>query len=424
MISLYNIPTNDITIRPRILIKELNKIFKTLKDDFRYKKEEYMRTLNIIIRELKYNINKSYFWYLISSETICSHIFTTNSKKFGMMCAKRVDINCKQDKYKCAEHVNNNYISKKRNKDGKILCKDLNKKQEPCELEGKYDGMCIYHFKIYNKIDTIKNAHNIYKKNKIKYDTEYNLHKEETEPKNIINEKIIKKTPKIDITNYIHEIINKSVNIDDLYQIIKKNNKPNISNNMLNFNESFQSISKYIKQINKENIEYKYQEKIDDEIMSSWNVSSLDEVNNIINKYRTLCKIYPNDVEQDLYDINETISYIDNIIHENNKQKEDIIDSLNNKYNELNIQNDKKIIDINYKVITKIINNNTYINISYLEEKLNNYNNKFKEFKQEIEDDFPNIYNKIKGYFEIQQDIFNTDIERNIEFSKIISEFL
>ena len=127
MIPLYNIPTNDITIRPKILIKELNKIFETLKDDFKYKKEEYMRILNIIIRELRYNINKTYFWYLISSESICSHIFTTNSKKFGMMCAKRVDIDCKQDKYKCAEHVNNNYISKKRNKDGKILCKDLNK---------------------------------------------------------------------------------------------------------------------------------------------------------------------------------------------------------------------------------------------------------------------------------------------------------
>lgn len=349
IISFYNVPKNDITIRPIIMINEINKIFTKIKDDFEYKNEKYMKVLHTIIGELRYNINKQYFWYLISSEKICSHTFTTNSKKFGMMCGKRIDITCKKDKYKCSEHVNKNHIPKKRNKDGKVLCKNLNKHKKPCELEGKYEGYCKYHY----KPDNNTNIKEVIKKNIETMDKINNTNK----CNNFL--KRVKKKENIVISfngeyNYIKEIVDKSFNVDKLYEIVEE-----VKNNNINY--------------------------------------ILEPLNNVIKEIKE---------ENNLF-LQKTKKVLD-------KEKEDKSDNL--------IFDKSLLIGINsYDVITKIINNSTYVSINYLEKQLKTYNLKFKNFEKEIKDDFPKIYKKLHGYFEIAEDTFNNDIKRVIEYSKIIS---
>lgn len=77
-----------------------------------------------------------------------------------------------------------------------------------------------------------------------------------------------------------------------------------------------------------------------------------------------------------------------------------------------------------YEVITNIIENKTYINITYLTNSLNNYNMKFKNFKEEIHNDFPNYYKRLKGYFDLIEQELDYDIIRNIEMAKLKSKFI
>lgn len=128
--------------------------------------------------------------------------------------------------------------------------------------------------------------------------------------------------------------------------------------------------------------------------------------------------------------INNIINYIDEDINKIQKDKTNIHDFinkcekvLNNNYSEnfnLNILDIKN----SYEVITNIIENKTYINITYLTNSLNNYNMKFKNFKKEIHNDFPNYYKRLKGYFDLIEQELDYDIIRNIEMAKLKSKFI
>lgn len=453
MIPLYNIPKNDITIRPKVMIDEFNNILNNIKASINYYNDEiYMKVFLMVVREIKYNINKQHFWYLISSEKICSHVFTDNSNKFGNICGKRVDIVCNKDKYKCSEHVNKSHNPKKRSKTNKKICKELNKNKEPCNLEGKYEGYCIYHYKSVNNIDTINNTHKIIKekekyllnidskhfkeyKNYLynldnydniiyqMYNSEYITYKKYLEKNNDDDyySLIIKNTmnqslyicPNCKDLLYEHEVGAKNGNYR-LYNIC--NNCINMfdDNGMIRNDITTYTISTERGIIIKEN-NININEYIKEMISKSVNIDNL---------YNFIENNKKNSIEYILEPLKETIN---NIKDENldfiNKCEEII------NYNiDLDINNNTNRYFFNcndsYKVITNIINNNTYININYLEKVLICYNLKFKNFKKEIEDDFPDYYKRIKGYFEIQEDIFNEDIKRNIEFAKIKSIFI
>lgn len=128
----------------------------------------------------------------------------------------------------------------------------------------------------------------------------------------------------------------------------------------------------------------------------------------------------------EIYFENNKINNIDEDINKMQKNKTNIYDFINKCEKVLNNNYNENMLDIknSYEIITKIIENETYINITYLTNSLNNYNMKFKNFKKEIQNDFPRYYKHLKGYFDIIEQDLDYDIIRNIEMAKLKSKFI
>lgn len=128
----------------------------------------------------------------------------------------------------------------------------------------------------------------------------------------------------------------------------------------------------------------------------------------------------------EIYFENNKINNIDEDINKMQKNKTNIYDFINKCEKVLNNNYNENMLDIknSYEIITKLIENETYINITYLTNSLNNYNMKFKNFKKEIQNDFPRYYKHLKGYFDIIEQDLDYDIIRNIEMAKLKSKFI
>lgn len=185
------IPENDISISP----KRLYNIIKKLLDnemDYYDDNEKFTKLLKSVKKNMLDRLKKRYTWQtIVLSEKVCEHIYGENSNKFGQICGARIDIHVNSDnkKYRCSMHIDNKHIPKARNIDINKKCKSLKKNGDPCKMEGKYKGYCIYH----------------YDKNKIE---------------KLQKEVLILNTEKI--CNISNEITRNSINIDSLYNIIEK----------------------------------------------------------------------------------------------------------------------------------------------------------------------------------------------------------
>lgn len=368
-----------ITIIPNLLIKYINNIILDIKGDIDVDQDIIRNKYQLyIINEVYNRINELFnncsFWKNIMNIHYCDFKYKNGIKK-GLFCGKSIDIVCEDGKnyYKCSRHISKKYYKPIKKKDSTKLCLALNNKGEKCNSYKKYGNYCCYH-KDYLFFDEISLF--------------------------------------CDIKYIVPNITEQDIDILD----IKYNMEVCLENNC--FNKSV---------INEDlcNEHIEEQRSVHENI----EINTIKEINDFQFTFQFDNKnikknILPNELDYILYNIDETIKEIkeDNNIFIK-KCNETINESIINKIDKDIILDISKIENV-YEVITNIISNKTYININYLEKSLITYNNKFKEFKKEIKEDFPKYYKYIKGYFEIMEKIFDGDIKRNIEMAKIKSKFI
>lgn len=192
------IPQNDISITPIKIKKFINDLFDREIKHYDYN-TEYKKLLanvkDIFISEL----SKTFLWQKdLLSYRNCDHIFTDNSKLHGTICGRRINIITDGDNYQCSVHIKKSkYKPNKRNVDDSLRCPGINMKGDRCGLRKKkeYNGYCVFHYKD-NKIFSLENE--------------------------IIKEK------KINLNNYIKDMIYYNMNMDFIYDYIERNKKDNI----------------------------------------------------------------------------------------------------------------------------------------------------------------------------------------------------
>lgn len=378
-------PFKGLTIMPIILINKIKNIFDDIKNDIEIDKnidiennsfnpdkyKFYDELFDIIQTKIINSFNSSYFWALVMNEKICDYKYKSG-KNAGTICGKRIEIECynKNGYYRCAKHISTKIYesSSKKHIETKYLCVENSKHGTRCKFSRKYGDYCIYHYKKINNIDNIKDVNKIYEERNAY--NEYKIYLEKVNSnydyydmiikKSIIN--INKENNKIDINEYIKYMLKQTIPEDILYNNILKHN---INKNDSNVLESLDNIINEMKFKN----------------------------NMLFEKTRKVLEI--KNIESKNIDL-------DNFIYKSNE-------FIKNKY--INLNDFKSKID-----------EVSFIPIKLYKNTLINYNNKFREFKKEIKDDFPNIYyNKLYGYFDIMEDTFNKDLIRKLNKAELES---
>lgn len=367
---------------PEYITKNIENIFVDIKTNIESEKKIYLENnnnelyikycnykeaFNLIYNSFMHCIyNKYLFWESNMNHRICDYKYKKGTYA-GLFCGRTIDIKCTDNngRWRCSKHISTKYHEPKPLNvpiEERCISYIYNGK-EKCKFRKKYDMYCKFHYSKINNID-LNNVEKYYKKE--------------------LNKDNFKKE--------IKEIINKSVNINNLYDIVY-------------------------------NTKNKTYYDINEEIYLLGNIE-INGLNNYID--HKFLEIKNNNIDCLLEPLIETINKNkkdNNIFMQKCKLIDKNIDIVkNDKRTDLDWFNSN--IDNVHKVITKIINNKTYVNITYFEEKLINYNMKFKDFKKEVAEDFPKIYKLLKGYFEIMENIFDNDITRNINMAKIISVFI
>lgn len=143
------LPKNEITITPEKLYNLIIDIIDTNIISYDYN-EQYIKLLKDLKNEIGYELKKTYNWSTVMlSHKVCDHIYTENSKEYGNMCGKRIDIKTNDKNYKCSIHVEKSkHTPKKRKVDDSLRCPGLNMYGEQCRLrkQNKYNGYCRYHY--------------------------------------------------------------------------------------------------------------------------------------------------------------------------------------------------------------------------------------------------------------------------------------
>lgn len=361
------IPINDvIPIVPKSFLYKFTNLLNDIHEDFLCDQIEprrtyYLQCFNIIKKRTIDLFNSKLFWELNMNYDYCDHFYKSGLMAYTF-CGKKIEIITDDGKkhFKCAKHISKKYYIPKKVRDEKILCISNNKYGDRCNKYKHYDDYCVTHYAKIHNIDNLKHVDKIYKEKK----------------NNIIFNEEITTLFNIDedIFNYeinsTHKLIYKHIIIDD-------------------------EVTYYVKDIL--NIELNLEIYFEN-----------NKTNNIINNVINNLDENINEIQKDKINIYDFINKCEKV--------------LDNNYKNINLN----ILDINnpYEVITNIIENNTYINITYLTNSLNNYNIKFKNFKEEIYNDFPNYYKRLKGYFDIIEQDLDNDIIRNIEMAKIKSKFI
>lgn len=394
------IPNKDIKVIPKNQYKEILKLFENIYEDFIIdqdviKKKYYLQAFNIIKKEILNLFTSKLFWKLYSLSTkCCEHIYGYNSKYCGEICGRTIELKFDGYNYKCSRHIGVKHIPISNNIPNDKKCKGFTKYNKPCKRRSTNGNFCIYHCnkELLKKVDVFEKER---------------FHKD------------------------IKEIIEKGVDVDCIYNIIN-----NIKENKILLNQEIDILS---------NIEYNnsfYLEKIDEIDIRYNNGICIEQYNNMFicdNKAEIGEDICINHIEeQKSIDSDININYVDIILEDvyeninelNNVKKDNLefIDKCKKIECNKNLESVKNKLIINsnnhIKVITNILENSTYINISYLMEILNKYNIKLKELIKELQKDFPKYYKRIKGYFEIFMEDIEIDIIRKIEIAKINSVFL
>lgn len=475
------IPEKEITISPKSLISVINRsiieIVKDITSPYNIEIPE-----NTIKKMFENNMKLSLNWQCILSAKRCMYLYTDNSRKCFTLCNAKIQrdtsiddpMNKGENKFFCYDHVKGCIPSfrKRKYKDPNITyCVKYNKKGNPCSNTAILVGnICREHYKLQNgipKYEKITIPKSLYIKNfSIDFSQSY-WHEYQTSCNDFVNyihNDYVKTYEDYDNFSYKFYIENKKEKIE-----VEKNNYSNFSNfsnpghltcfknnqeeikdpkiennsidcvlsisdislegrlnkfndKILNFNNKFKSITSYIKDIYEENISFKKDEKKDNEIMSEWEVSSLEEVTDIIKKYRShICQIHPDDIEQDLYD---------NIY---NQIYDETIQDICNKYNFKNINEMDNFInkysvhicdDIKEKIIYKDSFNGKKINIENLKE----YYNKLYNMENYIKSNKKILYNyknkKCRSFYYNENDIRYLLEELNILYENVYDDIM
>lgn len=357
----HYIPENDLTVMPRTFTRYLYDIFeKLLKDELN---KYNISIINNIYKKIREEIENYSFWYKISSLKFCCYQFTDrNVDNITKICGKRIDIKYgKNDPNRfLCAKHNRSHISKSIKIDENNRCTEIKRNGEQCRYSIGINGICVKHYKFNNNIKHIKE---------------------------------------------VHEKIN----------IIKE------------FNKTYCDIEGELNILNSINI---YEDILSPKCLKRKRNNDL--LNICTPHLEKRVKIHKNNYIEDIIQIvDDELDHIFDYLEDIKKETNNFIINCNNTINKkiVNIFDDDIVFDISNpneinEIITNIINNKTYININYLEKSLKNYNIKFKQFKNEIKDDFPKYYKKMEGYFNLMENIFDYDIIRIIEFAKINSIFL
>lgn len=412
------IPEQRLNIIPKNQYYQLKQLFDNIYQDWIIDQDEERRKyfimfFNIIKKEVENMFLNKSFWIIYSMDyNYCTHI-----NKKGEICNRRIDIKVENlnGKWKCYQHISKTiYKSKKREsldiKDFCIGSTKYGKQLRSCKNK-KWSGWdyCKIHLNISNPSLNLA-FYNYYLNKKVEID--------------VLEDKI----HKIDINYHLYQkdiIVTNDNNISVIPFIIKDVNL---------FYES-----KY----NVLDIKFKNRICLEDNCYKNA-VLGEDLCKEHVDEQQTITyyEIIDNDIDYYVYDIltiekniledtfiDNIINIIDDNIYENKKTLDKYINNINIILNNYEKKNNNNIISTilsnnTYEIITNIIENKTYINITYLEKKLKDYNNKFKCFKKEIQEDFPFYYKRLKGYFQLMEEEFNYDIIRNIEIAKINSIFI
>lgn len=425
------IPQQKITMIPQNQYNKIMDLFDNIYEDFEcdqieIRKKYYLQCFNIIKNKVVELLKSDIFWILYSMHyKYCDYIYK-NGPMRGMICGSRVDIKCdiNKGKSKCYHHISKTiYNSEKRdNVDINRKCIGLTKygkKMFPCKnLKWNHSNYCKVHFKIPNKVTMNKAFYEYYFKNKL-FDEEINfLYKiyigiEEMDKELHFNQEI-EKFLNID---YICDNTHNNINFRDILEI-KDNNKICLENNCYN------------KMTNGEDL---CQEHVDEQrsVIYDYAVENLEEyIKEVIKINIDIENIIYNRIFNTDYNINVILNNINKDIEENKENVNNFVEKCNKILNEENtiINNNSKLDFFNkkniYEIITNLINNETYINISYLKKSLNDYNLKFKNFKKEVFEDFPQHCKRIKGYFDIIEQDLDICMQNKIEMAMIKSKFL
>lgn len=161
---------------PNMIINQINKLFVHIKKQIDIDKEieieqnrntdhfiYYYEMYNIIRKGLYDLFINKHFWKNNMNYKVCEHIITTGEYA-GLFCGNRIDINCKENKYRCATHIGTKYHKpKKRNIEEYNRCIKFNKHNERCGNPKKYGDICKKHYsKLYNiNINDVDRHYNI-----------------------------------------------------------------------------------------------------------------------------------------------------------------------------------------------------------------------------------------------------------------------
>lgn len=149
------VPENDITIKPKNIIKIINNLLD-YEIDYYSNNDNYIRLLKIVKKSMINRFKEKYTWKTdVLSHNVCDHIYGEHSKKFKQICGSRIDIKPEGKSFKCAKHIGKSYKPKDRNIDEKSRCIGIKKNGNPCKMEGKHNRYCIYHYNQY-KIDKLE----------------------------------------------------------------------------------------------------------------------------------------------------------------------------------------------------------------------------------------------------------------------------
>lgn len=135
------------------------------------KKYNNYNDLYNIFNEIFYNkiINAS-FWNNSLNEKLCSYKHKSG-KYDGQYCCRKIYIESidKYGKYLCSKHIGKIYHNiRKNNIKKEDKCINNNKYGDRCNLKGKYNKLCIHHYKDHYNLNNVNEAkaHYLNEKNK------------------------------------------------------------------------------------------------------------------------------------------------------------------------------------------------------------------------------------------------------------------
>lgn len=366
-------PYCPVKINPQKISSELINIIDTYINDLI--EEEKKETITNFKIHFKEQINKYFFWYIVSSNDFCMYQYTDrNEHNINRICGrsiKRKNVGNIFNEFLCAEHFRAHrklYAKSIVLKGNETYCKAVNKDGSNCKYASRLSGLCTKHYKLSYGMDIVKIKQKIKMK---KYKTYmeniddqyiYNTGSENIDlfryyycNTNIYNIKIFDKIKKSD-----DQILNNFSNIKYIcfYNDIKDKDKQKGANNKCSFYNNL----KY------KNISLNVRNTIDDISNKIYQLNNDIEKNNIIlnnknnDQHNTdVSKMTVRDcLNGGVKVINDKYYLKDISVYDIYNGKKININKLIKKYNEIKEMYDYIKLNNKYKCLKKYNNNKCF----------------------------------------------------------------